>query len=126
MLFRSTARAVRAALPLIAFALAAASAGCNRSALAPLPFQITLEASTTSAAPGQTISFVITAQGSGLLGVEISYGDDAGDSFNTGGSRTAKLTFPHAYAGTGTYTVTVTVADGVEGTKTATTQVQVK
>ena len=78
-----------------------------------------------TAAPGDTISFVATAQGGNLIGVETDYGDSTADQYATGGARNAKVTFRHAYEARGTFTVRVTVTDGVAGQKSATVEVRV-
>jgi hypothetical protein len=62
---------------------------CGDGSLDPLPLSITLEASRTTAAPGQPIDFVVTAQGGTLLGITIDYGDDTADQRGTSGARTA-------------------------------------
>jgi len=100
-------------------------AACTSSSLEPLPLDITITASRTSAAPGDTIVFVATIQGGDLLGLDTAYGDNVTDEYGTGGARTGKVTFRHAYTARGTYTVTITVTDGVAGQKTATTEVRI-
>ena len=50
---------------LFAFVIGALAA-CGESTLAPLPLQITVEANGTTAAPGDTINFIVTAQGGTL------------------------------------------------------------
>lgn len=98
---------------------------CGDGSLEPLPLSITLEASRTTAAPGETIDFVASAQGGSLLGVSIDYGDDTGDQFATGGARTARITFSHAFSGAGVYQVRATVTDATAGSENAGVQITI-
>src|SRR5262245_39024441 len=75
---------------IVALAFAAVAA-CDTSPLEPLPFQVGIEASRATAAPGDTINFLVTAQGGSLIGVITNYGDDSTDSFGTSGARTARV-----------------------------------
>ena len=105
---------------------ALASAGaCEATQLAPLPLTVSVEASRTTAAPQDSISFVIRAAGGTLLLLELDYGDTALDRFSPSGARTASVTFRHAYAARGAYTVTATVTDVQAGQKRATVDVRV-
>jgi hypothetical protein len=79
--------------------------------LEPLPLQVTVEASRTAAAPGDTINFLVVTQGGSLIGVEMDYGDTTGDQFGTSGARTARVSFRHVYSASGTFTVRATVTD---------------
>ena len=99
---------------------------CSAETLAPLPLDITITAQPVSAAPGDSISFDVTAQGGQLLGVTVDYGDGTGDQFVTGGARTARLTFRHAFAASGTYLVSATVTDAAAGEKEASTEIRVE
>jgi hypothetical protein len=101
-------------------------AACGDGSLEPLPLQIGIQASRTMAAPGDVIEFVVTAQGGDLLGVEIDYGDDSGDLFATGGARTARVSFNHAYAVAGTYHVQAKVTDALAGEREAEVEVRVQ
>jgi hypothetical protein len=93
----------------------------------PLELQVAVEANRATAATGDTITFAVDAQGGGLVGVRIEYGDTAGDLFVTSGARTAHITFRHAYSATGTFTVTATVTDSnPEAEKSATMVVRVQ
>ena len=111
----------------IVFTIAVASAalGCTESTLAPLPLDITVTASRTTAAPGDTILFVATIQGGSLLGLDADYGDSSVDQYGTAGARTGKVTFRHAYAARGTFTTKITLTDATLGQKTASIDVHV-
>lgn len=98
---------------------------CSGSTLEPLPLEVSIVASRTTAAPGDTIAFVVSAQGGQLLGLEVNYGDNSNDLFGTGGARTATVTFKHAYLLRGTYLVRSVVTDAIAGPKDATVEVLV-
>ncbi len=100
-------------------------AACSPSTLEPLPLDIGVEANRTTAAVGDSITFVVTAQGGVLVGVEIDYGDSITDQFGTSGARTARVTFRHAYQQRGTFTVRAVITDAAAGQKEATTAVRV-
>ncbi len=106
--------------------LVALAAACGGGSLAPLPLDIHLQANKATAAPGETVSFVVNAQGGTLVGVEINYGDGSTDLFPTSGARTARVTFGHTYSTAGTYQVRATVTDAVAGTKDATLEMRVQ
>jgi hypothetical protein len=99
---------------------------CGDAALEPLPLDVTVEASRATAAPGQSIEFVVNAQGGDLLGLHMDYGDGSAEQFGTGGARTARVTFRHAYSAVGVYQVRATVTDAVAGTKAASVEVRVQ
>jgi hypothetical protein len=103
-----------------------ALAACGDGTLDPLPLLISVHASPTTAAPGDAVTFVVTAQGGNLLGVEIDYGDTNTDLRGAGGARTARVTFTHAYSATGTYQVRARVTDAIGGDKDATVEVRVQ
>ena len=109
---------------LLALALALASSGCLGS-VEPLPFEMKLEASKTTFAAGELVDFVVTAQGGTLLAATIDYGDGNTDTFPPSGSRTARITFPHAFDVAGSYLVKATVTEATEGDKSATVTVTV-
>ena len=92
---------------------------CGDGSLDPLPLEITLTSSRTTAAPGDVIEFVVTAQGGGLVGVTIAFGDGSGDQFGTGGARTARVPFSHAFSVAGVYQVQATVTDATAGSRAA-------
>jgi hypothetical protein len=99
---------------------------CGDATVEPLPFQVSLQANRSTAAPGDNIDFVVIAQGGSLLGVEMDYGDTNTDLFATSGARTAQVTFHHVFADAGTYDVRATVTDALAGQKDASVQVVVQ
>jgi hypothetical protein len=101
-------------------------AACGDRSLEPLPLSITVEASRVTAVVGETVEFVVSAQGGMLIGVEIDYADGVSDERGTSGARTARVTFRHAYTAAGTYQVRATVVDAVAGTKAASVEVHVQ
>lgn len=109
---------------LLFFALAILGA-CSTESLAPLPLGIVIEASRITAAPGDSISFQVTARGGQLIGIITAYGDGTEDRFGTGGARTARVTFQHAFSAPGTYQVQATVTDALAGQKDASVEVRV-
>lgn len=109
---------------LFAFVIGALAA-CGESTLAPLPLQITVEANGTTAAPGDTMNFIVTAQGGTLLGLDVDYGDSSVDRYGTAGARTARVTFHHAYTARGTYEMHAMVTDGLAGQKSAAVEVHI-
>ena len=109
---------------LLFFALAILGA-CSGESLAPLPLDITLEASRVTAAPGDSISFQVSAQGGQLLGISATYGDGTEAHVATSSARTARVTFRHAYSAPGTYQVQATVTDAVAGQKAASVEIRV-
>ena len=106
-----------------AFSLLAA---CSTETLAPLPLTLGIVASRTTAAPGDSISFEVIAQGGRLIGITTAYGDGTEDRFATGGARTARVTFRHAFLAAGTYEVRATVTDAVAGQKQASMEIRVE
>lgn len=111
---------------LLFFAFSAVLGACSSETLAPLPLAIGITASQTTAAPGDSISFEVTAQGGQLLGITTAYGDGTEEQFATGGARTARVTFRHAFLAPGTYEVRATVTDAVAGPKEATIGIRVE
>ena len=109
---------------LLCFALAVLGA-CSPETLAPLPLGIDIEASRITAAPGDSISFEVNAQGGQLLGITTAYGDGTTEQVGTSGARTARVTFRHAFSAPGTYQVQATVLDAVAGSKDASVSVRV-
>ncbi|MBA3340645.1 MAG: hypothetical protein H0T48_02295 [Gemmatimonadaceae bacterium] len=110
---------------LLFFAFAILGA-CSTESLATLPLDVVVEASRVTAAPGDSISFQVTAQGGQLIGIITAYGDGTEDQFGTGGARTARVTFHHAFSAPGTYQVRATVTDALAGQKDASTAVRIK
>ena len=121
---QTTARTCFVMRRLVCFAFAVLGA-CSGETLAPLPLHIGIEASRTAAAPGDSISFLVTAQGGQLVGIVTAYGDGTEDQLGTGGARTARVTFRHAFSSPGTYEVRATVTDAVAGLKDASVSVRV-
>ena len=109
---------------LLFFAFAILGA-CSAESLAPLPLDIVVEASRITAAPGDSINFLVTARGGQLIGIITTYGDGTEDQFGTGGARTARVTFRHAFAAPGTYQVQATVTDALAGQKDASVEIRV-
>jgi hypothetical protein len=109
---------------LLALVLVLACGGCLGT-VEPLPFEVKLEAAKTTLATGEFVDFVVTAQGGTLLTATIDFGDGGTDEFPPSGSRTARITFPHAFDVAGTYLVKATVTEANEGEKSATLQVTV-
>ena len=85
-----------------------------------------MSASRTSAAIGETVNFVVTAQGDGLAAISMSYGDNNFEQFVTGGARTARVTFAHAFTAAGTYDVRATVTDVASVEKSTIVQLHVQ
>jgi hypothetical protein len=98
---------------------------CGDGSLDPLPLSIALEASSTTAAPGETVHFVVDAQGGSLLGVSIDFGDDTGNQFATGGARRAHVPFSHAFSVAGVYLVRATATDATAGSRHADVRITV-
>src|SRR5688572_8358883 len=98
---------------------------CGDGGLDPLPLSIAIEASRVTAAPGESIDFVVTASGGSLVGITINYGDNGSDQFGTGGARTARVTFSHAFAAAGVYQVRAIVTDAVAGDKDAEVEIRI-
>jgi hypothetical protein len=105
--------------------LLAALGACGGSALAPSPLTVGITASRSTAAPGDTITFVVTASGENLVGLALDYGDTGTDLYATSGARTARVTFKHAFAATGDFTVRVIATDAVAGQKDASIGIRV-
>ena len=103
-----------------------AGVSCGDLTLEPLPFQVTMTATPTSAAIGQQVAFVIVAQGGALQQAGIDFNDGSTDGILTNGARTARVTFNHSFAAAGTYDVVGTVIDDAEGPRSATVQVVVQ
>lgn len=101
-------------------------AACGDATLEPLPLDIRMTANRATAAPGDSISFVVTAQGGSLVGFVVEFGDGADSSFSTAGARTAQVTFRHAFANLGTFTVSAMITDAFAGQKSAAVDVSVQ
>jgi plastocyanin len=101
-------------------------AACGDASLDPLPLQISIQPSRVTAAPGDPVSFVVTAQGGDLLGVDVDYGDTTTDQYGTGGARTARITFSHAFSSAGVYQVRATVTDAIAGSRDAGVEIRIQ
>ena len=101
-------------------------ASCAQEPLEPLPFQISIETSRATAAPGDTVIFTAVVQGGSLLGLVAEFGDGSSDSYGTSGARTGRVGFRHAYTTRGTFTTTITVTDATAGQKSASVQTRVQ
>lgn len=110
---------------LAATLLAIVLAGCVRAA-EPLPLEVRLSASSETPAAGDTVAFVVDAQGVALLGVTIQYGDSALDQLAMSGARTARVVFRHAYAQAGTYEVLATLTQANAESASASVTVRVR
>jgi hypothetical protein len=111
---------------LLGFAFLTGVGACDTAPLDPLPLDIGIEVSRTTAAPGDTIAFLVSAQGGSLVGITIAFGDNNTEQFATSGARTAEVTFSHAYSAVGVYEASATVTDAVAGEKSASVEVHVQ
>lgn len=98
---------------------------CGDATLDPLPLEITLTATPTTAQTGQTVNFTVNAQGGELFGVEIDYGDGTTSSHPAYGARTARIVTSHVYTSAGTYAVDAVITDALAGDRTASVQITV-
>jgi PKD repeat protein len=110
---------------IVGAAAAITLSACSPATLDVIPLQISVDATPTSAAVGDTVTFVATVQGNSLLGVDADFGDGGTDRYGTSGARTGKVTFRHPFLARGTYTVKITVTDGDAATKAAMLDVQI-
>jgi len=106
-------------------AAAVTLSACSPATLDVIPLQISVEASSASAAVGDTVTFVATVQGNSLLGLDADFGDGGTDRYGTSGARTGRVTFRHPFLARGAYTVRIMVTDGDASTKAASIGVQV-
>jgi len=88
-------------------------------ALDPLPLAITFKATPTTAAVGDTVTFVSDAQGNDMVAIVAEFGDGGTDGTQLPFARTAHDTYKHVYSATGTYTATVTVVQSDSAKKAA-------
>lgn len=96
-----------------ALALGTTLAACSESSTgATRPLEVVLTASAATAAVGDSIDFVLSAQGALLQGVAIEFGDGAADTTAAEGAVTARITRRHAYSAAGTYSAIGTAVDG--------------
>jgi len=94
--------------------LMATGLACGPSALEPLPLEAEFTATPNPAAVAQEVTFVIQAQGTNLLSLQIEYGDGEDDLQSVVGSRTARWSQPHTFAEPGQYTVTAHINELVD------------
>ncbi|HEY4305001.1 MAG TPA: PKD domain-containing protein [Gemmatimonadaceae bacterium] len=110
---------------LIAACAAVLLSACSDGTVQPLALSISATATPTSAAVGDTITFVADMQGTSLVRLGVAYGDGSTEGFDIPFGRTARNTFKHVYTAAGNYTATLTVAQSDTTTKSATATVQV-
>jgi hypothetical protein len=115
---------MRRMLPLLALVVGASA--CRMPTVDTSPFQMQMSVSRSAVAPGDTVAVIVDAQGGLLIGVAVDYGDTQTDEFNTGGARTAHVTFRHAFTSPGTFSVTATVTEANAGAKSASVDVSVR
>ena len=114
---------MRRALPGLVLLLGVVA--CIASASEARPLTVGVDASKTTTAPGDTITFVVTIQGESLIGVAMDYADGTTDQFGSGGAKTGKVTFRKAFTRRGIFVVVATVTDAVAGQKTASVAITV-
>lgn len=100
-------------------------AGCRQTTAPAVDLTVSLQSNRTTAARGDTVTFVVGATGNNLVGVVIDYGDTSGDQYATSGATTAQVTFKHVFSLAGEFTVRTTVTDAIVGEKDATVAVSV-
>ena len=85
---------------------------------AELTFGGPLSLNVTSNAPiavSDSLVLEYDATGQSLLGIAVTWGDDAVDSVFFAGAQSAAGRVAHLYASDGSYVVTATVTDGLQG-----------
>jgi hypothetical protein len=110
---------------LIGIVLATTVIACRQSVEPPTGLTVSLQANTTVAVRGDTVTFTVIAAGNNLFGVVMEYGDEATDRYATGGALSARVTFKHAYSDSGTFTARAVVSDAVAGDKDVTISIVV-
>lgn len=90
---------------------------CRETTATAVEISVTLESSHVTATTGDTVTFIVRANGNNLVGVVIDFGDSVSDQYATGGALTARVTFKHAYLATGNYSVRAVVTDAISGDK---------
>ncbi len=109
---RAAGRVIRRAVAIACFWVPAA---CFSNTInEPTELAISLTASPTSAAVGQTIVFRFSASGPVLTTITVDFGDETSDVTDAAGAQTAAGNIPHEYTAPGTFEVTAT-AVGAEG-----------
>ena len=110
------------------FGLAVATlalAACGGGTLETLPLAINVTSGPSSPAVGDSVSFVVNAQGSGVIGMNATYGDGTSEAVQIPFARTARNTFKHVYSTAGTFTASFSVAQADTATKSAAVTVTV-
>src|SRR5438128_2509044 len=107
-----------------ALGLAAGIAGCNVLATTQ-PFDLGMTALPSTVTLGDTMSFSTFATATSLTTLTIAYGDGTSDSNNAQGAHATTVVFKHVYKTRGTFSAKLTVIDAQQGSKSATTSVQV-
>jgi len=107
-------------LPFLAYSIA-----CGTAMSPAAPLEMSLTASRSTVATGDSVDFSVQARGASLVGVEIDFGDSATDLKATGGATSARVTFRHAYGASGTYMARAVITDAQEGQRDATVEVHV-
>lgn len=100
-------------------------AACSTSTESVKPLTVSLAASASTVAVGDTVALVASAGGTNLVGMVIDFGDSVGDSYATSGASSARVTFRHAYSARGTYTARVVVTDAAASQQEASVEVKV-
>ncbi|HJQ20518.1 MAG TPA: hypothetical protein VJ867_09240 [Gemmatimonadaceae bacterium] len=92
----------------------------------PRPLDVTVQPDKLTTVAGDSIEFLVQGQGSNVAALQIDFGDNSADQFDTPGSaQQAQARFKHPYSVAGVYDVQAKVIDVVLGEKTATTQVTI-
>jgi len=113
-------------MKLFGLAVAAVLLGaCGGGTLETLPLAITVTSAPATPAVGDSVSFVVNAQGSGVVGMDATFGDGTSDAVQIPFARTARNTFKHAYSTAGTFTASFRVSQADTATKSATVTVTV-
>jgi hypothetical protein len=110
------ARAPGTADPPLALALAfAAVLSCGPSALEPLELTANLTANPVTALVEDSVTVVLEAQGTNLLGVIVDYGDDSrAYERDLPSARTLGLTLKHAYDSAAVFTITARIDEATD------------
>jgi hypothetical protein len=99
---------------------------CERYSTAPLPLGVSVQADRTTAAPGDSIQFEVRAQGSSLLGIEISFADGDTVFIAAMGAQTVRALQRHAYDNAGVYDVTAVATEATSVSRSATVTVRIE
>jgi hypothetical protein len=85
--------------------IAAINLGCSAITDVGRPLTVTVTASKTTAAVGESIDFRADATGRSLFGIEVDFGDGIAEAQSTFGAQSATARFSHAYDEAGVYEV---------------------